>query len=132
MDMSALLELPSPLDGLADRGDDLAGVIEKVREYAPTVAEIMEMLASVSDQVTDERMDEFADQSLDLRRTNMAILVALLHDAVIGLGAVLFSIDVLEWLGYEDDAVPSAQGAVYGLAESLAIIAAGIRPASRE
>lgn len=128
--MSELLERPSALDGLAERGDDLIGVIEKVGEYAPVVAEVMEMLATISDQVTEERLDEFAEQSLDLRRTTMAILVALLHDAVTGLGALLVSTDLEEWLG-EHEALPGAQEAFDALAEALTAITEGIRPASR-
>ncbi|TMQ96817.1 hypothetical protein ETD83_20920 [Actinomadura soli] len=131
--MSDLLELPSALDNLVERGDALHTVIEKVGEYAPAVAELMETLATISDQVTEERMNEVTDQSLDLRRTNVAIFVALLHDAVVGLGAVLFSMDLDEWLGErEHDALPGAQGAVYSLIESLSVLANGIRPGERE
>ncbi|WP_067801375.1 hypothetical protein [Actinomadura formosensis] len=126
--MPDLMNRESALDGLVERGEALHTVIEKVGEYAPTVAEMMEMLATASDQVTDQRLDEFADQSLDLRRTNVAILVALLHDGFLGLGALLATIDMDEWLG-EDDAVRAAQDAVDGLGEALATITARIRPA---
>lgn len=126
--MSDLMDRESALDGLVERGDALHTVIEKVGEYAPVVAEMMELLATASDQVTDGRLDEFADQSLDLRRTNMAILVALLHDAFLSLGALLATIDMDEWLG-DDDAISAARDALDGLAEALATITAHIRPA---
>jgi hypothetical protein len=126
--MSDLMDRESALDGLVERGDALHTVIEKVGEYAPVVAEMMELLATASDQVTDGQLDEFADQSLDLRRTNMAILVALLHDAFLSLGALLATIDMDEWLG-EDDAISAARDALDGLAEALATITARIRPA---
>lgn len=126
--MSDLMDRESALDGLVERGDALHTVIEKVGEYAPVVAEMMELLATISDQVTDERLDEFAEQSLDLRRTNMAIFVALQHDAFLGLGALLATIDMDEWLG-QDEAVSAARDALDGLAEALAGIAEGIRPA---
>jgi hypothetical protein len=125
------LERPSALEGLAERGEDLAAVIDKVSEYAPAVAELMEVLAGVSDQITEERMDEIAEQSLDLRRTNMAIFVALLHDAGLGLGSMLASIDLAEWLG-DEEAISGAMDAMDALAEALAAIAERIRPASRE
>ncbi|MFC4051173.1 hypothetical protein ACFOY4_15890 [Actinomadura syzygii] len=128
--MSNLLELPSALDGLVERGDALHTVIEKVGEYAPAVAELMDTLAAISDQITDDRLEEVTDQSLDLRRTNVAIFVALLHDTVAGLGALLFSMELDEWLSDRaHDALPGAQGAVYSLVESLAILTEGIRPA---
>jgi hypothetical protein len=126
--MPDLMDRESALDGLVERGDALHTVIEKVGEYAPVVAEMMELLATASDQITDERLDEFAEQSLDLRRTNMAILAALLHDGFLGLGALLATIDMDEWLG-EDEAVSAAMDAVDGLAEALATITARISPA---
>ncbi|GAA1819746.1 hypothetical protein [Actinomadura chokoriensis] len=109
--MLDLLERESALDGLVERGDALTTVIEKVGEYAPIVAEMMKMLATTSDHVTEERLDEFAEQSLDLRRTNMAILTALLHDGFLSLGALLATINMDEWLG-EDGAVSAAMQAV--------------------
>ncbi|WUI01937.1 hypothetical protein OHR68_09040 [Spirillospora sp. NBC_00431] len=129
--MSNPLERPSALEGLVERGDALHSVIEKVSEYAPVVAEAMEMLATASDQVTDEQLDEFADQSLDLRRTTMAILVALLHDAFLGLGSLLVSMDLAEWLG-EDEAISGARDALDNLTEALTALAEGIRPRERE
>ncbi|WP_141580159.1 hypothetical protein [Actinomadura sp. WMMA1423] len=126
--MTDLMDRESALDGLVERGDALHTVIEKVGEYAPVVAEMMELLTTASDQVTDGQLDEFADQSLDLRRTNMAILVALLHDAFLSLGALLATIDMDEWLG-EDDAISAARDALDGLAGALATITARIRPA---
>ncbi|MFI0412447.1 hypothetical protein [Actinomadura sp. 3N508] len=129
--MSDLLERSSALDGLVERGDALHTVIEKVGDYAPYVAEVLELLATVTDQVTAERLEEFADQSLDLRRTNMAILVALLHDGFHGLGSLLVSIDLAEWLG-EDEAITGSRDALDSLTEALAALAEGIRPGERE
>lgn len=125
--MPDLMDRESALDGLVERGEALQEVIEKVGGYAPAVAEMMEMLATATDQITDERLDEFAEQSLDLRRTNMAIFAALLHDGFLSLGSLLATIDMDEWLG-EDEAVSAAMQAVEALAQALATITARIRP----
>lgn len=116
----------SALAGLIDR-DDLGPMIEKLAGYAPAVAEIATVLRTVCDEVTGERLDAFAEQSMELPRTHAAIVFALLRDTIHTLVGVWFSLHVEQWLG-EPEANKDAALAWGGMALALSAVADGLRP----
>lgn len=73
--------------------DELGEFIERLTDEAPSTATVMAaMMAFLTD--TNEHVDELLAETIDMRRSHLALLLALIEDARARLAAVLKGIDL--------------------------------------